>query len=590
MPVSVTMRSFDPARSGANTAETVLTPQAVRTRGVRQARVLQAPDDPRLEAQPLYLPGLVVQGAARDVVFQATMGNWVHAWDCDTGALLWQTFLGRPVTGTQAIDEHLINIDWGVLSTPVIDAASGRMYLCYWSSADGTWQNGQHFAAVLNVVDGALVHPSLSLEGAVFNPAKPGGRRQVFRSMERKQRSGLCLVGGAVMIAFGTIAETADGARGWLIAVDVASWSVAATWCSTSQGSGGGVWMSGSAPAVHSDGSIWLVTGNGRFDGVNDFSESVVRLRYTPPSGSAAGSFEVAGWWTPWTDAARTATAPATAAVRAKLPHGRVATNFRAVPHLAKQGVAADAMGDGWGDQDLGASGIVLIEELGVALVSSKDGVLYTIRLNEPGDTTLPELSPVETPANYARLAAAPILYTFYDPNVNPAPANPAALNTLSGNVTHHLHGTPVAWKSADRGWLHFCGGENGNLRAWKLQPDLSSEYLACSQAYASPQAQGGGMPGWSIALSAAGGAGGVVWAMIPYGDANQQVTTSRLVAYDAADFAQFQGGGGEIVPLWDSQDWNWHILHPKFNRPVVADGRVLAPTYGGQILVLELA
>jgi hypothetical protein len=30
--------------------------------------------------------------------------------------------------------------------------------------------------------------------------------------------------------------------------------------------------------------------------------------------------------------------------------------------------------------------------------------------------------------------------------------------------------------------------------------------------------------------------------------------------------------------------------LHPKFNRPVVADGRVLAPTYGGQILVLELA
>ena len=39
MPQQVTTRSFDLARSGANTAETTLTPQAVRTRGVKQARI-----------------------------------------------------------------------------------------------------------------------------------------------------------------------------------------------------------------------------------------------------------------------------------------------------------------------------------------------------------------------------------------------------------------------------------------------------------------------------------------------------------------------------------------------------------------------
>ena len=36
-----------------------------------------------------------------------------------------------------------------------------------------------------------------------------------------------------------------------------------------------------------------------------------------------------------------------------------------------------------------------------------------------------------------------------------------------------------------------------------------------------SQRAQEGGMPGWSIALSANGQAGGIVWGMIPYGDAS---------------------------------------------------------------------
>ena len=55
------------------------------------------------------------------------MGNWVYAWDSDTGALLWKKFLGTPIKGSTDIDAHNINIDWGILSTPVIDPAAGRM-------------------------------------------------------------------------------------------------------------------------------------------------------------------------------------------------------------------------------------------------------------------------------------------------------------------------------------------------------------------------------------------------------------------------------------------------------------------------------
>jgi hypothetical protein len=139
---------------------------------------------------------------------------------------------------------------------------------------------------------------------------------------------------------------------------------------------------------------------------------------------------------------------------------------------------------------------------------------------------------------------------------------------------------------------MHFCGGENGNLRAWTLGPTKASAYLACSQVAASPQARvpPGGMPGWSVCLSANGQNDGVVWGMIPYGDANMELTNSRLLAYDAANLGKFPDGSGEVVPLWDSQQWGWNFLHPKFNRPIAANGKVVVPTYDGRVLVLGLA
>jgi hypothetical protein len=597
MNTDVITRSFDFARTGANTAETVLTPAAVQTRGVKNLLTLLTPDDPRLEAQPLYLSGINIGGKVRNVIYQATMGNTVYAWDADTGELLWKTTLGTPINGSQVIDAHNINVKWGILSTPVIDRPAGLLYACTWISPDnsGNWQTGQHFVAVLDIVTGALKQPLLSLEGVTFDPGPPGSQ-QVFRSIERKQRAALAIVNGAVVICFGTIFETGKLARGWVIAVDTAKWAIAATWCSTARGSGGGIWMSGAGPAIQSDGSIWVVTGNGDFDGQVDFGESVVRLRYTPASANANSSLKVKGWWTPWTDDGRTGGNPegedGTAWKMADMLDLPKASNFRMVPHLARMGVMVEDMGGAWGDQDLGASGIVLVEQLGIGLVSGKDGILYTINLNNPGETAPTDLAPTAAPANYAKLAAAPILYTYFSPSVNPATPNPATLNQLPGNVTHHLHGTPVYWLSAAHGQMHFCGGENGNLRAWTLGPTKSSTYLGCSAAVASADSPipSGGMPGWSISLSANGNNDGIVWAMIPYGDANMELTNGRLLAYDAANLARFADRSGEVVPLWDSQDWGWSFLHPKFNRPIAVGGKVIVPTYDGRVFVLGLA
>jgi hypothetical protein len=558
------------------------------------------PDDPRLEAQPLYLSGMKIGGKTRNVIYQATMGNSIFAWDVDSGETLWKTNLGAPVKGTNQIDAHNININWGVLSTPVIDRAAGILYACAWVSDDktGSWTTAIHKVFAVDVVTGALrtEKPPMSLEGVTYR-ANAQAAEKKFKSAERKQRAALALAKGAVIICFGTIQETSNSSLGWVIAVDAATWTTT-TWCSVANGTGAGIWMSGAGPAVQSDGSIWVVTGNGNFDGKTDFGESVVRLSYTPPTKNTKGSLTVSGWWTPWTDKAREGVAPTsrTLAQKGIIDNLPKASNFQKLKAIAKLGMPV--MDGDWGDQDLGASGIVLLENPGIGLVSGKDGILYTIDLTNPGDTSPSDLATKSVPSNYAKLASPPILYTFFDPAIDPATTNPTTLNKFPGGATHHLHGTPVAWQNSTHGQMHFCGGENGNVRGWKVLGSKASSYLGCSAAYASPDSAEsqnpggphGGMPGWSLALSANGNAGGVVWGMMPYGDGNMSVVNGRLMAFDAVNLSTFNGGGGQIVPLWDSQDWNWNLSHPKFNRPVVADGKLLVPTYGQGLLVVGLA
>jgi hypothetical protein len=150
----------------------------------------------------------------------------VYAWDADTGVLVWSAHLGTPINGAQQIDTHNINVKWGILSTPVIDRQAGVLYACAWISPDhsGRWQTGQHFAAALDLVTGALVKPLLSLEGATYHPGH-SAPVQHFRSMERKQRAALALTGGAVIICFGTSFSQPSRTRPRLSAFSPKRWA-----------------------------------------------------------------------------------------------------------------------------------------------------------------------------------------------------------------------------------------------------------------------------------------------------------------------------------------------------------------------------
>jgi hypothetical protein len=92
-----------------------------------------------------------------------------------------------------------------------------------------------------------------------------------------------------------------------------------------------------------------------------------------------------------------------------------------------------------------------------------------------------------------------------------------------------------------------FCWGENGNLRAWTIGGNGAASYLACSAEVAS--AQSPVPPGGMMCLSAdcAASNTAVLWACIPYLDANTVVSPGRLLAYDATSFGTFGDGSKQL-------------------------------------------
>jgi hypothetical protein len=454
------------------------------------------------------------------------------------------------------------------------------MYVVCWISPDGTWGRGQHFLQAISIIDGHNVEPPLNLEGVTYDPGA-GGSRQEFRSAARKQRASLLLTtaGGAttVFVAFGSLNETSNLSRGWVIACSTKPLAVTAAWASTCKGDGAGIWQAGSGLAADSDGFIYAITGNGDFDAVTDFGECFIKLKYTPPVTATRGSIAVVDWWSPFTDDGRVGLDPTGKQEQTANP-----TNFRAYEKLEEIE---------WGDMDLGSGGPVLVPKLGLLLGAGKDGVLYCLNQANLGKTQPGDMA--DPARNYARLKSPPIFFTYYPPALSAAPQDIKTLNVLYGNLTHHLHGNPVYWESLDLGPLLYCWGENGNLRAWKLNADASIQYLACGAEQASAQvaAPGGGMPGGMLTLSANGQTphSGIVWALIPYGDANKAVTAGRLLAYDATQFGTFADGSKQLRVLWDSERWGVTFSFNKFNLPVVANGRLIVPTYGGSVDIYGL-
>ncbi len=275
----------DAARTGQNLHEYALTPATVGggTFGKRWACAV----DGEVYAQPLYAANLAIGGGVHNVVFIATQHDSVYAFDADNPACVtyWHvSFLGTGVTSIPESDTGCTDIlvEYGVTGTPVIDPANQTIYLIA-----NTKENGAHFQRLhaLSLATGAeQANSPKAIQASLTNGS---GQTVSFNALVQNQRSGLALGAGGIYAAWASHCDQGSY-WGWLMRYDESSLQQTAFFNTTPNGSEGGVWMAGGAPAIDSAGSVYVSTGNGTFDDVqsvvppqspaNDFGMSFLRM------------------------------------------------------------------------------------------------------------------------------------------------------------------------------------------------------------------------------------------------------------------------------------------------------------------------
>jgi hypothetical protein len=608
----VLTRSGDNQHTGVY-QDSILTPQNVSK--LHKIRSIPIPNDKRgIESQPLALT-LTINKKSVDLLVLSTMANDVLGCDLKTGQVLWTTNLGKPIQGSKKIDFWGLNDHWGVLSTGVIDKDDNLWYGVAWSSPDGTPEKGWHSLHAIDLTTGKEVKPPLSMNPLSYDSGQGVVR---FAGQMRKQRGALTLqsIAGRKVLAVvsGSVLETAQGASGWVAFADLDAWRFTASWSASIKTFGGGIWMAGQGLASDEEGVFYGLTGNGGFDGKTEFSESFIKLKYIPPENPAKdmGRLDILDWWSPYSDAGRAGQDPTLTVIQKNyVPNLVRPTGVNASTQDGGVGVPVNhghahehALEDPpwkkfakWNDQDLGSGAIVLLSKLGIVGGAGKDGIWYAVNEDDLGKTQPQDFR--NPAANYAKLLSPPAWFTYaaFKHNAqgqvigyeDAAPQDVTKLNFTYDGVTHHMHSTPVAFESA-RGTFLYCWGENGNLRAWQVGDKGALKFLANGAELSSPwspKSAGGGMPGGMLALSANHTQNAILWALVPMGDSNRELTPGKLYAYDATNFGKYSDGAGQIKLLYQSPDNAF--LHAKFNTPIIYHGYVVVPTYNGRVDVYGL-
>jgi len=292
---------YDNFRDGQNLQETVLTPQNVNVNTF--GKLFSFPIDNKVVAQPLYVANVYIpnplNGAAgyHNVVYIGTENDSVYAYDADgkVSGPLWQDSFIDPPTVTPVPGACLYTTGvWGITPTPVIDPNTNTMYVeartleNATSQCTGTYVHRMH---ALDITTGqekfggpVVIQASVpgtgeeSVGGMVpFDPHWENSRPGLLESQSAQDQNPIVYMGAASI-------EDTIPYHGWVLGLDSQTLAMTYVFCTTPDGGMGGVWQMGSGMSTDADGNIFVQTGNGTFDNVNDFGLSVLKL--TPNNGS----------------------------------------------------------------------------------------------------------------------------------------------------------------------------------------------------------------------------------------------------------------------------------------------------------------
>lgn len=316
--VNVLTRQNDNQHTGQNLHETILTPANVNSGSF--GKVFSYFVDGQIYAEPLYVQNLTMaQGGVHNVVFVATEYDSIYAFDADSAALnpkpLWQTnFLSPPSVAPVACSQgagicQLFPIV-GITSTPVINLATNTIYAVVRTQETvGTTVNWVVRIHALDITSGAekAGSPATICSATGNGGCALAGGSVVFGPHHQQSRPGLLLVPeagfpqGVLVIGF-------SGDSGWVLAYDPTNLKLLAAFYTDTEtthtvpgipGAGhAGIWGAGAAVVADPGGKIYAVTGDGFFDGVSNWGDSLVKLVLTRNSSTGTYTLVPADYFT----------------------------------------------------------------------------------------------------------------------------------------------------------------------------------------------------------------------------------------------------------------------------------------------------
>ena len=565
----------DGQRTGTYTAESMLSPLTVRPMSF--GKLFSRKVSGQIYAQPLYLSGLTLgDGSTHNVVFVATMHNFVYAFDADDPTAagdtpLWlRPDLGNPVPYNfmrmvgSPVGAYNIQREIGITSTPVVDAATRTIYLVAKvceerevSHCKGS-RKVNHYLHALDVATGADRSGSPVRIAPTCEGTGAGAKNGVltFDQRHHLQRPALLLANDRIYVGFGSHQDQKPF-HGWLVAFDKVSLQQVGALCTTPDGDEGSIWQAGSGPAADANGNVYVMTGNGSAKSASggaqprDFPNSFLKL---------SPELKVLDWFTP---------------TKTKCLNTK--------------------------DIDLGSAGPAIIPNSDLLIGGGKEGVFYLLDANHLGGLQPPDSKAVDDHAPCAHVgsnANPPPLQAFQaTPNWQRPPLH---LRRIQFSIPmavfgyHHIHGSPVIWDDG-ASTIVFSWAERDYLRAFRLDRATSrfrnvtppgdkptADYLS-----GIPGARQG-MPGAAMSLSGAppqdqGTARtAVLWASMPLKD-NAFIADVEgvLRAFDAST----------LIELWNSRQdpRDGTFLFSKYCPPTIANGKVFLATFSDRLDVYGL-
>ena len=269
--VNVITYHYDNGRTGQNLNETILTPANVNS--TRFGKLGAFTVDGKVDAQPLYLSGVSISGQSRNVLYAVTEHGSVYAFDADsvsgnTGTFLWKK--STLLAGETTSDDRgcgQVSPEIGITATPVIDrtrGTNGAIYVVAMSK-DGSGNYFQRLHALDLTTGAELFGGPVTIQAAYPGTgANSSGGNVIFDAKQYKERPGLLQIGGTIYTTWSSHCDIRPYTS-WVMAYDATTLAQSSVLNLVPNGSDGGIWMSGTAPAADSSGNIFFIIGNGDF-------------------------------------------------------------------------------------------------------------------------------------------------------------------------------------------------------------------------------------------------------------------------------------------------------------------------------------